>query len=90
MSEENPSHEVEGIARRAPRHDCVEAQVWGRIPKNVCTIEDPQDPPTFLDGRCLEPPRLFLNLQHGQTEQSWEKGLGQVSDQDLLVTLTEL
>ena len=35
MSEQNPSHEVEGIARRAPRHDCVEAQVWGRIPKKM-------------------------------------------------------
>ena len=32
MSEQNPSHEVEGIVRRAQRQDCVEAQIWGRVP----------------------------------------------------------
>jgi hypothetical protein len=29
MSEQKPSHEVEGIVRRALRQDCVEAQIWG-------------------------------------------------------------
>ena len=33
MSEQKPSHEVEGIVRRALREDCVEAQIWGRVPK---------------------------------------------------------
>ena len=28
MSEQKPSHEVEGIVRRGPRQDCVEAQIW--------------------------------------------------------------
>ena len=27
--------EVKGIIHKAPRHDCVEAQIWGRVPKNV-------------------------------------------------------
>ena len=31
MSEQNPSHDVEGIIRRAQRLDCVEAQIWGRV-----------------------------------------------------------
>ena len=31
MSEQKPSHEVEGIVRRAPRQDCVKAQIWGRV-----------------------------------------------------------
>jgi hypothetical protein len=31
MSEQKPSHEVEGIVHRAQRHDCVEAQIWGRV-----------------------------------------------------------
>jgi hypothetical protein len=34
MSEQKPSHEVEGIVRRAPKQDCVKAQIWGRVPKN--------------------------------------------------------
>ena len=28
MSEEKPSHEVEGFVHRAPRQDCAEAQIW--------------------------------------------------------------
>ena len=47
-SEHKPSHEVEGIVRRAPRQDCVKTQIWGT--------------PTFLNRRSLEPPRLFLEL----------------------------
>ena len=51
MSEKKTSHEVERIVRRALRHDCVEAQV----PKNTVA-------PSFLNGRSLEPPRLYLEL----------------------------
>jgi hypothetical protein len=32
MSEQKPGHEVEIIFRRAPRQDCREVQIWGRIP----------------------------------------------------------
>uniref|UniRef100_A0AAZ3SUY4 Transposase Tc1-like domain-containing protein n=1 Tax=Oncorhynchus tshawytscha TaxID=74940 RepID=A0AAZ3SUY4_ONCTS len=39
MPEKKPSHEVEGIVRRAPRQDCIEAQIWGRVPKMFCSIE---------------------------------------------------
>ena len=38
-----PSYEIEGIVRRAPRQDCVEAQIWGRVTKHFCTIEGPQE-----------------------------------------------
>ena len=44
-----PSNEVEGIVRRAPRQDCVQAQIWGRVLKNVCSIEGPQE----HSGLCL-------------------------------------
>ena len=37
-SEQRPSHEVEGNVRRGPRQDCVEAQIWGRVPKHFCSI----------------------------------------------------
>ena len=43
MSAQTPSHEVEGIVRRALRQDCVKAQIWGRVPNNVCSIEGPQE-----------------------------------------------
>jgi hypothetical protein len=83
MSKQKPSHEVEGIVRRAPRQ---EAQIWGRVSTNFCIIEGPQEqrPPSFLNGRGLEPPRLFLELSWlpSQTEQSGEKGLGQGGDQE--------
>ncbi|XP_071195503.1 phosphatidylinositol-binding clathrin assembly protein-like isoform X7 [Salvelinus alpinus] len=36
-------HEVEGIVRRAPRQDCVEAQIWGRVPKHFCSFKGPQE-----------------------------------------------
>ena len=43
ISEQKQSHEVEGIVRRAPRQDCVEAQIWGRVPKHFCSIEGLQE-----------------------------------------------
>jgi hypothetical protein len=43
MSEKKSSHEVEGIVRRAPRQDLAEEQIWGRVAKNVCSIEGPQE-----------------------------------------------
>ncbi|CDQ66566.1 unnamed protein product [Oncorhynchus mykiss] len=43
LSEQKPSHEVEGIVRRTPRQDCVEAQIWGRVPKHFCSIDSPQE-----------------------------------------------
>ena len=41
MLEQKPSHEVEGIVRRAQRQDRVEAQIWGMVPKHFCSIEGP-------------------------------------------------
>jgi hypothetical protein len=29
--------------RRTQRQDCVKAQIWGRVPKNICSIEGPQE-----------------------------------------------
>jgi hypothetical protein len=34
MSEKKTSHEVERIAHRALRHDCVKPHIWGRV-KNI-------------------------------------------------------
>ena len=43
MSEQKPSHEVEGIVHRDLRQNCVEAQIWGRVPKHFCSIESPEE-----------------------------------------------
>jgi hypothetical protein len=43
MSKQKPSHEIEAIVHRAPRQDCVEAKIWGKVPKHFCSIEIPQE-----------------------------------------------
>jgi hypothetical protein len=72
MSEQKPSHEVKGIVRRAPRQDCVEAQIWVRVPKHFCSTEGPrtQWPPSLLNGIRLELPRLFGELA---ARPNWNK-----------------
>ena len=44
MSEQKPSHEVEGIARRAPRQDCVEGQIWARYQNIYAALKVPKNP----------------------------------------------
>ena len=36
-------YEVEGIVRRAPRQDCVEAQIWGRVPRISAALKVPKN-----------------------------------------------
>ena len=40
-SDRKPTHELEGIVRRAQRQDCVEAQMLEREPKHFYSIEGP-------------------------------------------------
>ena len=57
MSEQKPSREVEGIFRRAPRQDHVEAQIWERgTKKSLQHWRSPrtQWSPSFLNRRSLE------------------------------------
>ena len=68
MSERKPSYVVKGIVRRALKQDCVEAQIWGSVAKNILDISAALKVPkntvtsSFLHGRSLEPPTLFLEL----------------------------
>ena len=43
MSEQKPSHEVEGIVHRDLRQNCVEAQIWGRVPKMSAVFKVPKN-----------------------------------------------
>jgi hypothetical protein len=79
MSEQKPSHEVEGIVSGAQRQDCVPKkclQYW-RSPRT-------QWPTSFLNGRCLEPPRLFKHSNQGRM------ALFKDVTKNPLVTVTEL
>uniref|UniRef100_A0AAZ3R8J8 Uncharacterized protein n=1 Tax=Oncorhynchus tshawytscha TaxID=74940 RepID=A0AAZ3R8J8_ONCTS len=73
MSEQKPSHEVEGTVHKAQRQDCVEAQ------NNSAAL-------TFQDHSGLHQSKMEEVWNHqdsseswppNQTEQSGEKGLGQ-------------
>ena len=57
MSEQKPSHEVEGTVRIAPRQECVQAQIWRSLPKNVCSIEGPQE----IAKRYLKDSQTMIN-----------------------------
>jgi hypothetical protein len=41
MSEQKPSHEVEGIVLRAPRQDWFEVQIW--VPKMSAALKSPNN-----------------------------------------------
>lgn len=43
MLEHKPNHDVQKIVCRHPRQDCVEAQIWGRTHRNVCSIKGPSE-----------------------------------------------
>ena len=82
MSEQKPSHEVEGIVHRALRQDCVEAQIWGRVLKNVCSIEGPQEHISLKWKKFGTTKTLPRAGCPAKPEQSGEKGLGQGGDQE--------
>ena len=64
MSEQKPSHVVEGIVRRAPRQNCWVLYLGKGTKKFLQYWRSPrtQLPPLFLNWWRLEPPRLFLEL----------------------------
>jgi hypothetical protein len=64
MLEQKPSHEVEGIVSRAQRQDCVSTDLGKGTKTFLLHLRAPrrQWPPSFLNGRNLELPRLFIEL----------------------------
>jgi hypothetical protein len=81
MSEQEPSHEVKGIVRRVLRQDCVEAQIWGRVPKKVCSIHKWKKFGTTKD--C---PRAI----RGEGPGSGRRALVREVTKNPIVTLTQL
>jgi hypothetical protein len=80
MSEQKPSHEVKGIVHRAPRQDCVEAQIWGRVHKLSAELNIPKNTVASI----------ILKWKFGTTKplpragRTGEKVLGQGGDRWLL------
>ena len=75
MSETKPSHEVEGTVHRAPRQDCVEAQIWRRVQKNSAALKVPKNTVAFIILKWKKFGRRALVME---------------VTKNLMVTLTEL
>ncbi|CDQ99147.1 unnamed protein product [Oncorhynchus mykiss] len=57
-------HEIEGIVRRVPRQDCVEAQIWGRDK----SLNVPEWPCQSLDLNLIE--HLWRDLKIAVQQRS--------------------
>ena len=45
------------VVRRALRQDCVDAQIWGKVPKDFCSIEGPQEHSGLHHSAALKVPK---------------------------------
>ena len=72
MSEQKPSHGVEGIVRRAQRQDCVEAEIWGRVPKGLSDHEK-QDYLVSLN----QDKTLWPECQASRLKETWHHPYGE-------------
>ena len=81
MSVQRPIHEVVVIIRRAPRQNCVEAQIWGTVIKNVYSIEGPQEHSIFHHSYMEEVSKLSNRGRMALVREVTKKPM---------VTLTEL
>ena len=76
-----PSHEIEGIVCGAPRRDCVEAQIWGKVLKHFCSIEVPQEY-IMLKWKKFGTTKTLPRAGHPAKLSNRENDLGQGDDQD--------
>ena len=93
MSEHKSSHDVEGIVHRAPRQDCVEAQIWGRVPKYVCSIEGPKNTVTssILKWKKFGTTKTLPRAGHpAKLSNRGRRALVREVTKNRMVTLTEL
>jgi hypothetical protein len=93
MSQQKPSHEVEGIVHRAQRQDCFEAQMWRRVPKNVCSIEGPKNtvPSIILKWKKYGTTKTIPRAgRPAKLITRGRRALDRVVTKNLMVTLTKL
>ena len=94
---QKPSHEVKGIARRAQRKNCVEAQIWGRVPNHFCSIKCPQEHSGLHHSEMDEVwnnqdflelaawPNWAIGEEKGEVYQTAPKGISDHENQDLTI-----
>ena len=84
MSEQKLSHEVEGIARRAPRQDCMEAQIWGAVPNISAAFKVPKNTVAsiILKWKKFGTKTLPRAGHPAKLSNQGEKGLVQGGDQE--------
>ncbi|CDQ98079.1 unnamed protein product [Oncorhynchus mykiss] len=90
MSEQKPGHGVEGIVRRAPRHDCVEAQIWGRDQKIPAALKVPKNQVTsiILKWKTFGSTKILPRAGRPVKLSNW--GRRALVRENPMVTLTEL
>ena len=93
ISEQQPSHEVEGTVCRAQKQDCVEAQIWGRLQKNSAALKVPKSTVASIIlkwkkfGGTRAPPRSGCLAQ---LSNQGRRALVREVTKNLIVTLAEL
>ncbi len=83
-------HEVQGIVFRPLRQDCIEAQIWGRVQKNFCSIEGSQKHVVSLMEEVWnnqDSPRAGLLAK---LRNWWRRALSRLVTKNPMVTLVEL
>ena len=92
MSEQKPCHEVEGIVCRAPRLDCVETQIWGRVSKhNSAALKVPKNTvASILKWKRFGTTKTLPRTGHSAKLNNQGRTLVREVTMNLMVTLTEL
>ena len=82
------------LFRRAPREDCVDAQIWGRVPKTFCSIQGPQEHSGLhhlYKGKKFGTTKTRPRADHSaKLSNRGRRALSREVNENPLVTLTEL
>ena len=93
MPEQEQSHEVERNVRRAQRQDCVEAQIWGRVPKMSAALKVPMNTvdSIILKWKKFRTTKTLPRAGHlAKLSNRGRRALVKEVTKNLMVTLTEL
>ena len=93
MSEQKPSHDDKGIVHRAPRQDCVEAQISGRAPKMSAALKVPKNTVASIILKWKKLRTTNTRLRAGRPDKQCNRvrrALVREVTKNLMVTLKEL
>ena len=93
MLKQKPSLEVDGIVRRAPRQDCVEAQIWEGYQNISAAFKVPQNPVASIIlkwKQCGTTKTLPRAGRPAKLSKRGRRALVRKVTKNLMATLTEL